>query len=705
EDIGGTPVYYSEMSAAIEDLRRNRIDGYMTDESIARVFDSMPGNEDIMLIDVPAEVFAVQQGAISMSPEVIDRFNVFLAKIRADGTLNEMRGRWLETVPDLDAPMPNIPLTGENGTLQVVTSGVAMPFSFFGAENQLKGFCIEMAYRFAAHEGMDIEFSTVDFSGFIPYVISGRADIGIDALFITEERKQSVLFSEPYAEDRVAILTLRHSAEDRAAILTLRHSNDSGRNGDTVLDYRSFAGKRIGHKTGTIWDQIIEGPLNAVAEYYSDMSAGVEDIRMNRIDGFIADLSAVRVLVAMQENQDLINVEVPAEIFSAPMAAVSLNQDIIDRFNVFLASVEADGTLEDMQNRWLNTVPDLDSPMPEIISIGTNGTLLVATSAGSMPFAYMGAGNELKGYSIELVYRFAAHEGMVIEFSEMDFGAMIPYIVSGRADLAIADISITEERKLSVSFTDPIYYDQGGIIALRPSDTTVSDSGGGFISWLITGVERNLITDNRWEMIVNGLGTTMLIALMAQIFGTVFGCFVCYVLTRKSKLAQWFGNFYCGLIRGTPAVVLLMITYYIIFGGTRIPGVVVAIAAFTMVTGASIAQILKGAIETVDPVEIEAARSLGFPAFKAFLTVTLPQAVRRALPAYTNGFVELVKATAIVGFIAIQDLTRAGDIIRSRTYDAYFPLLFIAVIYLIVTMICVQLFKLIVKKVSGGVSG
>jgi polar amino acid transport system substrate-binding protein len=202
-------------------------------------------------------------------------------------------------------------------------------------------------------------------------------------------------------------------------------------------------------------------------------------------------------------------------------------------------------------------------------------------------------------------------------------------------------------------------------------------------------------------MIVDGLGVTMTIAVLAQLFGTVFGAFVCFVLTRKNRFVNLIGRFYCGLIHGTPIVVLLMITYYIIFGNTQISNVLIAVAAFTMVTGAGIAVNLKGAIDTIDPVEIEAARSIGFSAFRAFTTVTLPQAVKRALPGYTNGFVELVKATAIVGYIAIQDLTRAGDIIRSRTYDAYFPLLFVAVIYLTVTTICVLLFKFIVKQVNG----
>lgn len=167
-----------------------------------------------------------------------------------------------------------------------------------------------------------------------------------------------------------------------------------------------------------------------------------------------------------------------------------------------------------------------------------------------------------------------------------------------------------------------------------------------FFDWLTTVIERNLLTDNRWRMVVDGLGVTMTIAVLAQLFGTVFGCLVCWLLMRKNKAVKLIGNFYCGLIHGTPVVVLLMITYYIIFGSTSVSNVMVAVAAFTMVTGASVAGNLKGAIDTVDPVEIEAARSIGFSAFSAFRTVTLPQAIRRALPSYTNGFVELVKATA-----------------------------------------------------------
>jgi polar amino acid transport system substrate-binding protein len=147
---------------------------------------------------------------------------------------------------------------------------------------------------------------------------------------------------------------------------------------------------------------------------------------------------------------------------------------------------------------------------------------------------------------------------------------------------------------------------------------------------------------------------------------------------------------------------LLLVSYYIIFGKSDISPIFVAVCAFAMVNGASIARGFAGAIDTVDITEVEAARAIGFGAFDTFRLVVFPQAVRRFLPSYMSGFVELVKGTAIVGYIAIQDLTRAGDIIRSRTFDAYFPILFSALIYLVITTVCIAIFNLMIGKTNGG---
>jgi len=396
---------------------------------------------------------------------------------------------------------------------------------------------------------------------------------------------------------------------------------------------------------------------------------------------------------------------VSEDMLDLHIGAVSMDQGVIDMFNAFLVSIKSDGTYDEMTQRWFDSFDPGNIPdMPEIPSSNENGMLTVAVTSDYLPYCFLGDNGTFLGFEIELTRRFATYMKKDIQFVEMSFSAMLPYVISGKADLAATAITITDERKKSVLFTDSYFTDHTAII-YRKDFFNASERETrhiNFVQWLKTGIERNLITENRWKMILSGLGVTMFIAVFAQVFGTVLGGFICWLLTRKNRFVKRLGNLYCGLIHGTPVVVVLMIAYYIIFGDTNISNVLIAVAAFTMVMGAGIAGNLKDAMETVDPAEIEAARSIGFSALGAFRAVTLPQAVRRVLPAYTNGFVELVKATAIVGYVAIADMMRAADIIRSRTYDAFFPLLLVAAVYLTVTTICVQLFKFIIRKVNRG---
>jgi polar amino acid transport system substrate-binding protein len=351
-----------------------------------------------------------------------------------------------------------------------------------------------------------------------------------------------------------------------------------------------------------------------------------------------------------------------------------------------------------MYNRWLYA----DSPreMPEIERGGGAGTLTVATSGTRAPYSYVGGDGELTGFEIENAKRFAAYLGMDVRFDTMDFAALIPYVVSGKAQLCANWISITPERAETVIFSDAYFTTGTCVVAKKLSGQVESGgSGAGFIQWLKTGVQNNLIQENRWKLIVEGLGVTLTISVWALIAGTALGCFICFLLTRKTQWVQRPASVYNALIHGLPMVVLLMVFYYIVFGRSHVLPVFVAIAAFALVEGASVGSSLKNAMDTVDPVQVEAARSIGFTAFGAFRRVTLPQAVKVALPGYLNGFVELVKGTAIVGYIAIQDLSRAGDIIRSRTYDAYFPILFVALVYLAITSAMVLAFRFIIRRV------
>lgn len=679
EKIGGIPVYYNTAAEAAEEVRQGRVAGFVTVLSNARVMAAQMGGFDV--IPIPAEFFSGQVAGISNDQGVINRFNEFLAAIKADGSFDEMYNRWFSDDIDLDMPMPEIENSGENGVLRVATSALSLPFVYVGDNGELKGFSVELALRFGAYEGKTVEFTEMEFSALIPYINAGRADISLASMNITEERKQSVLFTDPFHDELHGILALK---QDGAAPLT----------------FEDFFGKTLGIPNGYVLDTMIEDDFNGTVAYYSETSAGIEDVRQGRIAGFMTDYSISRVLMNQPGNEDLVAVPVPEEYFSGPLGAISMDEGVIARFNAFLAKLEADGTLSDMQRYWLDENPGSDPAMPDIPEGDANGVLRVAIGSGSIPFCYIGENGDVKGFCAELILRFAAQESMSVEFIPMEFSAIIPYITAEKADIGIDAMTITEERKQSVLFTEPFYFDLIGIIAVDPAQ--VQEEGFNFIEWLRTAIQSNLITEGRWRMLVDGLAVTMIIALCSQVLGTVLGSFICWLLTRKSKLVRGLGSFYCGLIRGMPVVVILMITYYIIFGKSTISNVIMAVVAFTLVTGASVAETLRGAIKTVDPVEIEAARSIGFSAFRAFRIVTLPQAIHHALPGYTNGFVELVKATAIVGYVAIQDLMRMADIIRSRTFDPYFPLLFVGLIYLVIVTACIQIFKLIVNKVNRG---
>ena len=205
DDIGGRALYYSDRANAVEDVKNGVIAGFMIDLSIARVMVGQPGNENLQVVEIPAEIFSGPLGAISADQDIIDNFNAFLAGAKADGTLAEMQKRWLADNPD--PAMPDIPLTNENGILKVATGGTSQPFSYTGADGRLKGYSIELAMRFAAHERMELEFAVMGFAELIPVAAEGDVDFGIDAITITEERDQLILFTDSIHDDRMGIIT------------------------------------------------------------------------------------------------------------------------------------------------------------------------------------------------------------------------------------------------------------------------------------------------------------------------------------------------------------------------------------------------------------------------------------------------------------------------------------------------------------------
>ncbi len=213
----------------------------------------------------------------------------------------------------------------------------------------------------------------------------------------------------------------------------------------------------------------------------------------------------------------------------------------------------------------------------------------------------------------------------------------------------------------------------------------------------------NFVDDDRWRYLVNGLLVTLKITFFAALLGLLIGFIIAmirgaYQGTGKYRLANSICSLYLTIIRGTPVVVQLMIIYFVIFGSVRIDKSLVAILAFGINSGAYQAEIFRSGIQAIPRGQYEAGRSLGFSYKQTMLTVIMPQAIKNVVPTLLNEFIALLKETSVAGYIALEDLTKGGDIIRSRTYSAFMPLIAVALIYLLLVLLMEQGVKLIERR-------
>jgi len=202
--------------------------------------------------------------------------------------------------------------------------------------------------------------------------------------------------------------------------------------------------------------------------------------------------------------------------------------------------------------------------------------------------------------------------------------------------------------------------------------------------YIIRSFNNNLIAEDRYRMILDGLQVTLLITFCAIVLGTLLGGLVCWMRMSKRAWLRNTAKVYIDLMRGTPVLVLLMLMYYVFMAPLEATGIVVAVVSFAMNASAYIGETLRSGIESIDKGQTEAGLALGFKPVQVFVRIILPQVIRQIMPVYLGEVINLLKGTSIVGYIAVMDMTRASDLIRSRTFDAFFPLIATAAIYFLV---------------------
>lgn len=198
---------------------------------------------------------------------------------------------------------------------------------------------------------------------------------------------------------------------------------------------------------------------------------------------------------------------------------------------------------------------------------------------------------------------------------------------------------------------------------------------------------RCFIKDNRYMLLLDGIGVTIRVSLVAVLIGIAIGLLIALCNLSSNKLLKLIGGIYTDVIRGTPSVTQLMIIYFVIFASVNLSKWIIAAIAFGINSGAYVAEIFRAGIMSIDNGQFEAGRSLGFNYFQTMRYIVVPQMFKSVLPTLCNEFIALLKETSVVGYVGVIDITKAGNVIAGVTYSYYIPLLTVAAIYLVMVMI------------------
>ena len=209
------------------------------------------------------------------------------------------------------------------------------------------------------------------------------------------------------------------------------------------------------------------------------------------------------------------------------------------------------------------------------------------------------------------------------------------------------------------------------------------------------------IREDRYMLLLDGIGVTIKVTILALIIGLILGFLIALCNLSKNKLLKSIGGIYTDVIRGTPSVTQLMIIYFVVFASIHWAKWVIAAIAFGINSGAYVSEIIRAGINSIDKGQMEAGLSLGLKYGEVMRLIILPQAIRNILPALGNEFITLLKETSVGAYIGIVELTKASDIIASSTYDYFFPLIIIAIIYLIMTLGLSKLVNVMERRLNN----
>ena len=462
----------------------------------------------------------------------------------------------------------------------------------------------------------------------------------------------------------------------------------------TITSMSQLENASIGAWSGSVCERLCREKLpNANYLYYNTVADMATSVMQGKTQAFCTTPAYFSCISA--EIPELKALEETAGSYSVRfvLRPDARGDALCEQLNAYIAEARASGEIEQINEIWYGQDESL-KVIDRSGLTGENGTIKLAVS-GEAPISYI-RGNEVVGSEVDMITRFCTKYGYDLEIDVLSFPAILPSMQNCKYDIAAATFEYSEERAEIVSFSDSAYEEEIILVVRGDSD------GNSKSTWdsIKDSFYKTFIRFDRWKLFLDGVGQTLLITVLSMIGGTILGLAVYRLCRRGGKPANYISRFAMWLIDGTPMVVLLMIFYYIILGKLKIDGIWVAVLCFSLTFGSSMFGMITSGVTAVGSGQLEAARALGYTDLQAFWKLILPQAAVYFMPSYKSAVVNHIKATAIVGYIAVQDLTKVSDLVRSNTFEPFFPLFSTAVIYFILAWILKFVVGLVQKRIN-----
>lgn len=705
------------------------------------------------------------------------------------------------------------PVAKSAQAVDVVTVGTNAefpPFEYINNDGEPDGFDIAVIKAIGEAEGFEVKITNMEFKSLVASLATGSLDAVIAGMTVTDERKQSVDFSDSYYTAKQCIIVPVDS---------------------DITCLADLNGKKVAVQEGTTGDilctpgednDVITDESTTVQRFKKGTDA-VVSLNNGGVDAVVIDKNPAENFVANNVGKlKMIEDDTTTEEYA--IAVGKDNAELMQKINSGLAKIKEDGTFDKLVAEYIGGDTD-----EEEVAADAEFTITVGTNAEFPPFEYINDNGEPDGFDMAIIKAIGEVEGFDVEITNMEFKSLVASLATGSLDAVIAGMTVTEERKQSVDFSDSYYtavqcivirkedadeitcladlngkkvavqegttgdilctpgedndvitdenttvqrfkkgtdaivsLNNGGVdavvidqnpaenfvannadtltlmeddtsteeyaIAVQKGDTELlekindglakikengtfdklveeyindntaeEDSQKGFIA----NLKYVFVDTNGYQLMLKGLGVTIGISICAGVLGVILGFILALMKlteTRKKRktVMSRIAGAYIDIIRGTPSMVQLLIMFMVIFRSRY--AVVAAILSFGINSAAYVAENIRAGILAVDIGQMEGGRSLGFTYGETMRYIIMPQAIKNVIPALGNEMITLVKETSIVGYVAIVDLTKAGDFIVSRTYQAFLPLIAVAIVYYIVVKIMTKILAVIERR-------